>query len=109
VEGLTYNAARGTIFLVSHRTKYVYEVTPDGQLVTLIDISQAYPDKASGIVIAPPSSGNGATSIYLIDRGVDNNTDPNADDGKLYELRAHLPPLRAPLPPHAHAYRRALC
>lgn len=91
VEGLTYDAARDTIFLVSHHTNYVYEVTPTGELVTLIDISDTYPTKVAGVVRAPASSADGTTSLYLVDRGVDNDKDPNANDGQLHELRVHLP------------------
>jgi hypothetical protein len=92
VEGLTYNAARGTILLVSHRTHYVYEFTTNGRLITLIDISEAFDSKASGLVLAPASSESGETSLYIVDRGVDNDDDPNESDGKLYELKVVLPP-----------------
>jgi hypothetical protein len=91
VEGLTYDAARNTIFLVSHRTNYVYEVTPTGELVALIDISDSYPTKVAGVVRAPASSEDGTTSLYLVDRGVDNDKNPNANDGQLHEFRVHLP------------------
>jgi hypothetical protein len=92
VEGLAYDAARNTILLVSHRTHYVYEVTPTGKLVTVIDISDTFDKKAAGIALAPASSGDGTTSMYVVDRGVDNNKDPTLSDGKLYELHADLPP-----------------
>jgi hypothetical protein len=92
VEGLTYDAARNTILLVSHRTHYVYEVTPTGKLVTVIDISDTFDKKAAGITLAPASSGDRSTSMYIVDRGIDNNTDPTVSDGKLYELHADLPP-----------------
>jgi hypothetical protein len=92
VEGITYDAARNTILLVSHRTHYVYEVTPTGALVSLIDISEAFDKKASGLVLAPASSGSGATSLYVVDRGVDNNPNPTVSDGMLYELGVNLPP-----------------
>lgn len=92
VEGLTYDAARRTILLVSHRTHYIYEVTPQGKLVALIDISEAFDTKASGLVVAPASSESGATSIYMVDRGVDNDVDPDENDGLLFELGVSLPP-----------------
>jgi hypothetical protein len=28
--------------------------------------------------------------MYVVDRGVDNNTNPSENDGRLYELRAGL-------------------
>ena len=92
VEGISYDARRGTIFLVSHRTAYIYEVTSDGRLVSLIDISEVYPSKAAGLALAPASSGDGSRSIYIVDRGVDNNKDATARDGTLYEFRVRLPP-----------------
>lgn len=93
VEGLTYDPARNTILLVSHRTHYVYEVTPAGKLVTVIDISETFDNKSAGVVLAPASSGDGSTSIYIVDRGIDNNRNPKLSDGKLFELQVDLPPV----------------
>jgi DNA-binding beta-propeller fold protein YncE len=92
VEGLTYDAARRMIFMVSHRTHYVYGFDTSGRLLTQIDISEAFDTKASGLVLAPASSGSG-TSLYIVDRGVDNSADPRESDGRLFELRVDLPPV----------------
>jgi hypothetical protein len=48
--------------------------------------------------VGPASSGSGQ-SIYIVDRGVDNDDNPNESDGKLYEVRlaGDEPPPAGPL------------
>jgi PKD repeat protein len=84
-EGLTYDPVTDHLFVLDHVTKQVYEVTREGTLVRTIDISSAAIRYAAGIAIAPASTGPGR-NMYVVDRGVDNNEDPNENDGKLYEL-----------------------
>jgi hypothetical protein len=64
----------------------IFEVTIDGALLGLIDISVAGADAPAGVAVAPASDGLGAVHIYLVDRGVDNNSNPNENDGRMYEL-----------------------
>jgi uncharacterized protein YjiK len=88
-EGITYNADNNTLFIVDRRVDLVIEVIPSGTLVREIDISDASPNHPAGIVYAPTSNPNDDQSIknlYIVDRGVDNNADPNENDGKLYEM-----------------------
>ena len=44
--------------------------------------------KPAGLAYAPASNGSGAMRFYVVDRGKDNNSDPNIIDGKLVELTA---------------------
>ena len=57
---------------------------PVSALVQLIDISAANADKPAGLAYAPGSLDQTNRSIYIAERGVDNGTDPNENDGKVY-------------------------
>jgi Bacterial Ig domain len=40
----------------------------------------------SGVTVAPASNDPDRMNWWIVDRGVDNNADPNENDGKIYEL-----------------------
>jgi uncharacterized protein YjiK len=85
-EGIAYDADRGTLLIADRGPDNVLETTTDGTLVRVIDISATGSPKASGIVLAPGSIQPTAMNLYVTDRAVDNNSDPNENDGKIYEL-----------------------
>jgi hypothetical protein len=89
-EGVTYYAPRKALLVVDNDSAAVYEVTLSGSLINRIDISVAAPRHAAGIAVAPASDGSGRTDMYVVDRGVDNDTNPSENDGRLYELAAAL-------------------
>ena len=77
------------------------EVSLTGDLIRAIDLASAAPTVApSDIAVAPASAGSGATHLYVSDRGVDNNDNPNENDGKIFELT--LDSERAPAVHHNH-------
>jgi DNA-binding beta-propeller fold protein YncE len=86
-EGLEFNSGSGTLFIVDidNRTS-IFETTTDGALVRLINYSSAKPRSAADVAYAPGSSNPNVKNLYIVDRRVDNNTDPNENDGKVYEL-----------------------
>jgi len=84
-EGITYNPDNNSLFVVDRSTKGVIEVTTNGELLTKIDISAANSTSPAGIVYAPASNSN-SKNLYVVERGVDNDSDPNENDGKVYEL-----------------------
>ncbi|MGH8968958.1 MAG: PKD domain-containing protein, partial [Actinomycetes bacterium] len=88
-EGLAYNAGSNTLYIADKPTKKVYEVTKAGALVRTIGLAAANPKKVSGIVLAPGSSAS-QTHMYITDRGVDNDSNPNENDGKMYEMAAGI-------------------
>jgi hypothetical protein len=88
-EGVTYYAQRNAVLVVDNDSKAVYELGRSG-LINKIDISVAAPRHAAGITLAPASDGSGRLDMYIVDRGVDNNTNPSENDGRLYEVRANL-------------------
>ena len=80
-------AVRGKhLFIVSSRQTFILETTLKGGLVKKIDISGLGITSASGITFAPGTDG-GRSRLYLTASGVDNNVDPNENDGRLFELR----------------------
>lgn len=81
-EGIEFNAASGTLFIVaSVRDGMVYEVTKTGTLLRIFDISDANPEVPAGLTLAPGSTDSGVLNLYVVDRNRDNN-----NDGKLYEF-----------------------
>ncbi|MGH3386316.1 MAG: PKD domain-containing protein, partial [Nocardioidaceae bacterium] len=101
-EGMGYDPVRGTLLVLDNTSAKIYELARNGSLVNAIDISAAGAQAAAGVTIAPHSGNPGERSYYVVDRGLDNDTHPTENDGKMYELMATLPPLTN-LPPLADA------
>jgi hypothetical protein len=103
-EGLGIDQARGTLLAVDPSRKNMLELTRDGGLVRIIDLSglpvsnKAYAD----VVLAPTSSSTDdprALDYWIVDRQVDNGQDAKENDGKLYEVVAGTPSTQPPPPP----------
>jgi hypothetical protein len=102
-EGIEYDSASGNLFVLDSYVDpdgkaFIYELTTGGDFVNTIDISVAEPVMPAGITLAPGSDNNSLTSFYIVDRGVDNNVDPDENDGRLYELRVVAEPPPEPTP-----------
>jgi uncharacterized protein YjiK len=91
-EGIGFHHGRGTLFIVSRKDKIVVETTPTGSVVNVYDIDFLNAVSPAGLGTGPGSANAAATSLYLVARGVDNNSDPNENDGKLYELTVDIAP-----------------
>jgi hypothetical protein len=74
------------LFIVSSRQRFILETTMKGGLVQKIDLTGLGIVSASGIAFAPGTDG-GRSRLYLTASGVDNNVDPNENDGRLFELK----------------------
>lgn len=87
-ESIAFNSDTGTLFTMSSNraTPVIVETTIDGTFLQIINISVTNAEAAAGLAYAPASDGSGAGRFYIVDRGIDNDTDPNIVDGKLYEL-----------------------
>jgi hypothetical protein len=95
-EGITLNTDNGILYVVGQPTTVVAEFTKSGGFVQTFDIAAANPKKPAGLAYAPGSLAPGEKHLYVVDRGVDNNTDPNENDGKLYEMTLFIgPPVNA--------------
>lgn len=102
-EGIAYDAVRDTVVMVDGSSNKIYEMTATGALLNRIDISGMGMNAAAGIEVAPASNGSAARNYFIVDRGVDNNSDPNENDGVLYEVAANLGDASANQPPTANA------
>ncbi|HXF60968.1 MAG TPA: hypothetical protein VNK95_05085 [Caldilineaceae bacterium] len=100
-ESVEVHPEQGTLFVMSsHRSsQLIIETTIEGDLLQTMDISAANPRSAAGLTYAPASDGSNAMHFYIVDRGVDNNTNPTFVDGKLYEVTAPGPDNPPPDPP----------
>ncbi|RMG09593.1 MAG: hypothetical protein D6728_12460 [Cyanobacteria bacterium J055] len=85
-EGVEYAPESGNLYLQGHPNNVVAEVTTSGSLVQIFDTSAANAVKPAGLAIGANSIVPGAKSLYIVDRGVDNNAEPNENDGKVYEF-----------------------
>ncbi len=85
-EGIVFNPTTGYLYAVGRPADTVFELTVDGALVQTIDISAANARKPAGLALAPGSQNPADLNLYVVARGVDNDSDPNENDGKVHEL-----------------------
>lgn len=90
-EGIAFNATNGNLYIVGKPRREIAEATTSGQLLRTIGTAAANPLKPAGLTFAPGSVNPLDTNLYLVARGIDNDSDPNENDGKLYELQ--FPPV----------------
>ena len=85
-EGIEYDPSSGNLYIVGNPVNTLAEVTTSGTLVNTLDISAANPVNPAGLALGQNSQNSANLSIYITDRGIDNNADPNENDGKVYEF-----------------------
>jgi hypothetical protein len=88
-EGLARDPHDGTLYVGARSTKQIFEVDRDGSLLRTIDVSSLTTMRfLSGLEVAPSSTVAGQTSLFIVDRAVDNANDAAENDGMLYEISA---------------------
>jgi VCBS repeat-containing protein len=104
-ESVEFNPISGTLFVMSSNrsSPVIVETTVAGDLLQTIDISTTNARAAAGLAYGPASDGSGVKRFYIVDRGVDNNSDPNIIDGMMYELSAPTPVTPGNEPPTVDA------
>jgi hypothetical protein len=85
-EGVEFNTDTGHLYIVSQNDHIIVETERDGTYVQDFDFSSYGVIRPAGLVYAPTSTDPTERSIYLIDRGVDNDNDPNENDGQIFEF-----------------------
>jgi len=90
-EGIAFNPDTGNLIVVGEPVNRITELTTTGTVVRTIDISAAQAARPAGLTYAPGSLDPTVMNIFIVDRGVDNNSNPDENDGKLYEVS--FPPL----------------
>jgi hypothetical protein len=88
-EGITWNSDTGNLYITGHGAATVIETTIEGALIRMIDIS--FTRAPAGLAYAPSSANIADRSLYIVDRGVDNNTSKDENDGKVYEIALARP------------------
>jgi hypothetical protein len=87
LQGIAINYLNNTLFLAGRESDYIFETTKQGEIVRKIDISLINILALSDLSLGESSQNdNGYLSLYIADRGVDNNFDPNENDGKIFEI-----------------------
>ncbi len=89
-EGIDYDPISGNLLMTGNDPALLYELTTDGDLVRTYDISEASIIKPAGVVMAPGSANPRKASYYIMDRGIDNNSDPMQNDGKIFEFGTNI-------------------
>jgi len=89
-ESVEFNSDSCTLFVMSSNrpSPLIVETTITGALLQTINISAPNAKQAAGLAYAPASNGSGANRFYIVDRAIDNNSDPRIIDGKMYEMTA---------------------
>jgi hypothetical protein len=90
-EGITFDPASGHLFVVGNPEDLLLQISTACDLVRTIDISAANAVRPAGATLAPSSVNSGETTLWVADRGVDNDPQPDENDGRIYELS--LPPM----------------
>ena len=85
-EGLEYETDTGHLYLIGEPRDQIAHLTTGGVLLRLVDISVTNAREPAGLAYAPGSQSSSINHLYLTDRGVDNGSNPNENDGKMYEL-----------------------
>jgi len=97
-EGVGYHPGRNSLFIVSRNDSILVETTLDGVVLNVYDFRAVHPVSPGGVGVGPGSLNPAETVVYIADRGVDNNSNPNENDGKIYELSIGDTPVPAPPP-----------
>ncbi|MGH7495576.1 MAG: DUF7594 domain-containing protein, partial [bacterium] len=95
-EAVEFNSNSGTLYLTGRGSKKVIETTTSGILLSIIDIAFLNAKNPSGLAQAPGSFNPAQKNLYIVARGIDNDSNPNENDGRVYEISLGIPP--PPLP-----------
>ena len=83
-EGVTYDPATGGLDIVSRRQDVIVRTTLDGALIETIDLTAFHVNHASGIAVVRPADPSSPMTVYVTDRGVDNDVNPAENDGRIF-------------------------
>ncbi len=90
LEGIGYNPDSDTLFIVSTDSadRYLGEITTSGTLLRAYDLSfmGAAGNIRSDVAYIPSSQNPAVKDIYIVSRGIDNDSHPDENDGKGWEI-----------------------
>jgi uncharacterized protein YjiK len=76
-----------TLLTIGHTDRRLTELTIGGSLVSQTSLSFTTLPHPAGLAYAPTSNDASSNSVYIVCRGVDNDQDPNENDGVLVEIK----------------------
>lgn len=86
-EGIEYNRAQRSLFIVSNwRSSDVVETTITGELLRVIDLAGLGMRSPAGLAYGPGSADPSVASLYIADRGIDNDGIGDENDGRIFEI-----------------------
>ncbi|MFN2129772.1 MAG: Calx-beta domain-containing protein, partial [Anaerolineae bacterium] len=85
-EGVEFDPHTGHLYILGGAFDPIAETTLDGKLIRYIDILSLHAMNPGSLAYAPSSADPSEWHLYILERGVDNNQDPNENDGKAYEI-----------------------
>jgi uncharacterized protein YjiK len=99
MEALGYNADAGTLFIASPKptNRYLGETTTTGTLLRAYDLALmgSAGNIRSDVTYAPGSQNPAIKNIYIASRGVDNDSNPKENDGRVWEISLGSAPATA--------------
>jgi hypothetical protein len=88
LEGLEYWSGRLLVLANQPNADILSVDATSGALLKVYDLSTANLRHPSAIAFGPSSDNPARRSFYVADRGFDNNTHPNENDGRIVEVQA---------------------
>ena len=85
-EGIEFNPVTGHLYILSSRDNVIAETKRDGTLIRYIGLAALDILKPAGLAYAPARGQPTIKHLYIVSRGVDNDSDPDENDGMLYEI-----------------------
>jgi hypothetical protein len=95
-EGIEFDPDTGYIYLVGVPRNNIAVFTLNGTLVQTINFSATNLRKPAGLALAPSTQDSSSKSLFIVDRRVDNNINPDENDGGIYEVQLPPPPINQP-------------
>jgi hypothetical protein len=87
-EGIVFDPFWETLVIADRSTRDLYEITLEGGVLRKIDVNFPSGVKPAGVTIAPGSTNPMLRNYYVVDRRVDNDGQPEENDGRLFEIVA---------------------
>jgi DNA-binding beta-propeller fold protein YncE len=88
--GITYDPATNTLFVCDSQSKALYQLDAAGNHLATVHIPATAPLPGGCDVTVALASTGGRNTFWLTTRGLDNDTNPGENDGRLYELASDL-------------------
>lgn len=86
-EGIAFNKDTGTLFVIGYPAHSLFEFDVNGDFLRKFNLPAAAPlVRPAGLAFAPSSIDSAKMNLYVVDRGVDNDSNPDENDGLILEF-----------------------